>query len=200
MTEIQERAKCKGFYKLVYYRNGTRNYVPNRVVYQIKNKRESRTPAFLACELYEMLSFHAKEESISLENAVLTYVPRRKSSYLKYGTDQARELARALSLHSGIPLAKCLIRKKGEQREQKTLSPAERVKNARASFAALNTEVLCGKTVFLIDDIVTTGASMSACARLLLRAGAESVYCVAVASDEINRMPKTAPLIKLEAR
>lgn len=200
MTEIQERTKSKGFYKLVYYRNGTRNCVPNRVIYQIKNKREARTPTFLARELYNGLRYHAKEDEISLDHAVLTFVPRRRSSYLKYGTDQAYELARALSLQSGIPLVKCLNRKKGRQREQKTLNPQERMKNARASFAIQNSEAIRGKTVFLIDDIVTTGASMAVCTRLLLRAGADAVYCVAVASDEINRMPQMAPLIKLETR
>ena len=147
-----------------------------------------------------MLVAHEKAEAINFTNAVLAYVPRRKRAYLQYGTDQARELARALSGQSGIPLAACLTRKRGNQREQKKLTPQERIKNARASFAVQNAELLKGKTVLLIDDIVTTGASMSVCVKLLLRAGAAEIYCVAVASDEINRMPQTSPLIKLETR
>ena len=69
------------------------------------------------------------------------------------------------------------------------------MKNARSAFAVKNVQKLCGKTVLLVDDIVTTGASMAAGAHKLLRAGAEAVFCVSVSSDDTNKTPN-APLLK----
>ncbi len=195
MTELLEEAKCDGFFKLLYYCHGHGSVVQNKVIFRMKNKRDYRTPRFLASEIAFMLKKRVDDGGSILDNAVLCYVPRRRRVYLETGTDQAKELAKALSIRLQMPVCDVIVRKKGRQKEQKTLSPKERLKNARASFVLRDTERVYGKTVLLIDDIVTTGASMAACVRKLRRAGASAVYCVAIASDDTNKAP-VAPLIK----
>lgn len=187
MTDTLSRVRCRGLFKLTYYKQGNRSAVQNRIVFRIKEVRDFRTPHFLSGELAAAIRAH--EGEMDLSNAVIAYAPRRRQAYRLHGTDQARELAVALSRRLQIPMFHGIVRKRGRQKEQKALTPRERLRNARASFLIRDGELVSGKTVLLVDDIVTTGASMAACAQHLMRAGAEAVYGVAVASDDANQNP-----------
>ena len=189
LTERMQKAKCKGFYKRVYYVPGKRTQVQNRLIYTVKQTRDQRTVDFFARELLESVQGVIKEEKILAEDVVLTYIPRGNLAKLQYGTDQAKELARALSKLSSLPIHVLIQRKRGRANSQKKLDPVARYKNAKASFAPVSKFEghLQGKTVFLIDDIVTTGASMAVCTRLLRKMGAREVYAFAIASDILNR-------------
>ncbi len=189
LTERMQKAKCKGFYKLIYYFPGKRTQVQNRLIYAVKQNRDRRTVAFLAGELWSLMREMLKENSISCENVILTYIPRGHLAKLQYGTDQAKELAKELSRISGIPLQKLIVRKRGRARSQKKLDPIARYQNAKLSFLPISDRVvsLKGKQLFLIDDIVTTGSGMAVCTRLLRKMGAKEVYAFAVASDILNK-------------
>ena len=185
-TEEMRKAKCAGFRKLTYYQGRTREPVPNRLIYHIKESRSAQTHAFLARELQA-----AVEELLPCaedrQNAVLTFIPRGRSAKMKHGTDQAEELARALGKVTDLLCRKLIRRASGQGGEQKSLSASARLKNAKHSFALSRGVDVCGKTVIVVDDIVTTGASVAACTRLLRHAGANRVYCLSVASNDANR-------------
>ena len=119
----------------------------------------------------------------STENAVLTYLPRTDRARLYHGTDQACDLARALSRESGIPMRRLLRRRLMRGHEQKTLSAEARLINVRRSIREVTRGDCRGKTVVLVDDIVTTGAGMAQCTRLLRRMGAERVLCLSISID-----------------
>ena len=96
-------------------------------------------------------------------------------------------LAQRLSAVLGIPVeAPLYIKETG--RPQKELTRAERMKNAKDAFACRPGTDLTGKRVLLVDDIITTGATASACALALLQAGAVDVTAVAIAAAE--ELPK----------
>jgi ComF family protein len=78
------------------------------------------------------------------------------------------------------PLALVRVR---ETRAQTRLSRAERLENPRGAFAAQR-EAVRGRSVLLVDDVMTTGATLDACARACLREGARSVDAVVVARVE----------------
>lgn len=185
MTEEMEKAKCHAYRKLVYYRHATTDAVQNRVVFYLKRVRDAEAPAFLAERLLPALQ--SFREQSRTPKVVLTYVPRPQNAKLEHGVDQAERLARALSRLSGSPVKRLLLRNRGKHRQQKTLSATARVQNARESFCIAPKTLLDGTAVILIDDVVTTGASASACVRLLRRAGAECVFVLSVASDDVNR-------------
>ena len=65
----------------------------------------------------------------------------------------------------------------------KLLSPAQRQKNLKNAFKS-GQNVVKSKSILLVDDIYTTGATMDACAKVLFDAGADSVYCIALASGK----------------
>ncbi|MBQ8431967.1 MAG: ComF family protein [Clostridia bacterium] len=189
MTERMGKAKCAGFSKLVYYYPGKRQRVQNRLIYTVKQSREQRAAAFLARELARNIEALLKQEGISNEEVVLTYIPRGSRSKMQYGTDQAKVLATLLGKQTALEVRPTLRRRFGRGRPQKKLDPAGRYRNAKESFAPMEASIpaLHGKTVILVDDIVTTGSSMAVGIRLLRQMGARRVYALAVASDIVNR-------------
>lgn len=105
----------------------------------------------------------------------VAYVPRLRKREKRYGYDQSREFARALSRLYGIPVLNALKRVGG--REQKLLSASERLKNIVGKYS-LNPKFVTSekyKRILLVDDIYTTGATIKACKRILLDNVAESV-------------------------
>ena len=189
VPEELERAGCKIFRKLVYYRPGKREEVQNRIIYRIKDRADSSTIAFLARELCAPIRETMEKCEVEKDRAFLTYLPRGRRAVLESGTDQAKELAKAISSLLEIPMYPMIARRFGHGKPQKMLSPAERRKNARAAFRLRPKKDARGKCAILVDDIVTSGASMSAAVRLLRRAGVKKFLSVAVASDENNRQP-----------
>jgi predicted amidophosphoribosyltransferase len=142
---------------------------------------------FLCSQLLPGVEKLMLDEEILPENAVITYVPRSQGAILQYGVDQARELARELSLHTKIPLVSAIRRRGGMGRAQKKLDLPNRLKNAGKSYGENPRVTLGGKDVLLVDDIVTTGNGMARCTKLLRRAGCRSVWAIAVASDAYNK-------------
>ena len=96
-------------------------------------------------------------------------------------------LARRLSAVLGIPVVTPLYIK-NPGRPQKELAREERLRRAKAAFACRPGTDLTGKRVLLVDDIITTGATASACAAALLQAGAIEVTAAAIAATE--ELPK----------
>ncbi len=186
MTERMQKAKCLGFGKLVYYVPGESKLAQSRVIYLIKRRNHERTLSFLAERLVELAEQIIKTEGWQREDVLITYLPRTKKARLQHGVDQAEELAKRMAAQSGIAMRPLLCRTP-RSREQKKLSPEQRIQNARYSFD-LMTNVDCkGKWILLVDDIVTTGNGMARGTRLLRRAGCAGVYGLAVASNVYNK-------------
>lgn len=91
--------------------------------------------------------------------------------------NQAARLAAHLSVATGIPVAEAWVRRVRPTRTQTQLTRAERAENMRDAFAPWPGVGLDGARVLLVDDVLTTGATTSSCARALRAAGAGDV-CV----------------------
>jgi ComF family protein len=91
--------------------------------------------------------------------------------------NQAERLATRLSAATGLPLNTRLVRRVVPTRTQTLLSREERLANVRRAFALRRGARLDGKRLVLVDDVMTTGATTSACARALREGGAGDV-CV----------------------
>ena len=186
MTKALSDSGALCHHKLVAY-SATDSVVHNTVSF-IKRNENERISSFLAEQMYLVLCADKDLTPLDAESFVITFVPRGRRAVLKYGVDQSRELALALSKISGIPFVETTKRLRGGK-EQKKLTAAERRKNVKKLFAAAEDieASVGGKTVILIDDVVTTGASMSAAVYHLIRARASAVICLSVASTPENK-------------
>lgn len=111
--------------------------------------------------------------------AVVTYVPGDRERGLKRGFEPPRALAAGLGDRWGIPCERLLGRARAAPSErQAVLRGRERRVNVRGAFAA---RAAAPPTVVLVDDVYTTGATASACATELRRAGARRVEVVCLA-------------------
>ena len=105
-------------------------------------------------------------------------VPVHPHRLRKRGYNQAALIAGAVSDATGIPMKEELLIRNTDTVAQKKLSREERSLNLRAAFAAGASPM--PKTVLLVDDIFTTGATADACTEVLLGAGAKRVYLTTV--------------------
>lgn len=101
-------------------------------------------------------------------------------------------LARRLGAVLGIPVLTPLTARRAGQ-AQKGLTRTQRLENARDAYACRRGTDLSGQRLLLVDDIITTGATVSACALALLQAGAVEVTAAAVAATEELPKEKQTP-------
>ncbi len=121
---------------------------------------------------------HFTKKSFGVENIdFVCYVPASKKSMYERGFNQSELFAKEIANLLHLELKHNLLFKKNTVKTQHRKRTIEdRFKNVRNGFKA--TEKINGKSVLLVDDIKTTGATIDECARQLKFAGAEKVYCV----------------------
>jgi ComF family protein len=111
----------------------------------------------------------------------VTYVPLYPARERERTYNQAWLLARGLAAAMGTgPAAKCLRRVRPTP-SQTGFSAPQRRANVRGAFAAVHPEWIEGRTLLLVDDVMTTGATVGECAGVLKDAGAAGVYVATVA-------------------
>ena len=95
----------------------------------------------------------------------------------KRGYCQAKLLAKEVSKALDIKCS-CLLRKRRHTQPQSTISGlAARKANISGAFCSVNKSGIAGMSILLIDDVITTGATLSECTRMLLMSGARNVSC-----------------------
>jgi ComF family protein len=116
-------------------------------------------------------------EKLKTTPDTVTYVPLSLPRLWRRGYSQSRLLAQAVASELGIPLER-LLRKRAHRPAQSGLrDAAARRANVSGAFAPCRGAAPEGKTILLIDDVITSGATLSECSRILLTAGAERVLC-----------------------
>ena len=118
---------------------------------------------------------------------VITWVPVSRLRRLKRGYDQSALLAQTLGRELSLPV-KRLLRKVRHTPPQSGFREASRRRaNVLGAYLAISSDCIQGKTILLLDDVVTTGSTASECAKTLLTAGAKQVLFAAVAATHIEK-------------
>jgi len=115
------------------------------------------------------------------DGVVLVPFPTTDAARRRRGFDPPALLAEEIARRLRIPLAPGVLRRIGDPPPQASLSRTGRLDGPRGSVAVAEGETLPGRTVLLVDDVLTTGASASEAARCLLEAGAERVMVTVAA-------------------
>jgi ComF family protein len=100
-------------------------------------------------------------------------VPMRSGRLMRRGFNQSAELARMLARRIGAPVVVDALRKTRDTVAQSSLDRADRLRNVSGAFQA--SPRVAGRRVVLVDDVMTTGSTVTACARACLEAGAAGV-------------------------
>ena len=116
-----------------------------------------------------------------MQGECLVPVPLHPKRVAKRGYNQAELLARALGQYLDLPVAPHLLRRVRDTVSQTKLNRDERLKNMEGAFTLSEEVDLSGWKLTLVDDVATTGATLDACAEILLEAGAQMVNAFTLA-------------------
>ena len=119
-------------------------------------------------------------EQTGVRGDLIVPVPLHKRRLRDRGYNQSSLLARELSKRTGLPVGEDVLERTRDTLPQVSLSSrVERARNVEGSFRCIGE--VAGRKILLVDDVVTTGSTMSACASALSAAGAGSVWGLALA-------------------
>lgn len=118
---------------------------------------------------------------------ILTWVPISALRKFRRGYDQVELITHAVGKELDIAPCAALRKHRNTPPQSGLKNAAQRRANVLGAYTALDPDMLAGKRVLLLDDIITTGATASECARVLLTAGAKEVLCAAVAAAPHQR-------------
>lgn len=165
--KLQFKAVCAPF----YYEDAVRT-----AIYRYKFEDKD----FLASDFARDMEKTVRREYADIAFDSITFVPFTKKQMRTREWNPGETLARALSEKLDLPCF-TLLEKLYETESQHALSARERTGNVFGVFEACNLENVQGKTILLVDDIKTTGATLSECAKMLKLGGADAVYAATFA-------------------
>jgi ComF family protein len=118
---------------------------------------------------------------------LVTWVPVNRFRKRRRGYDQAQLLAEQVAKALALPCCPTLVKQKNIAPQFTMADEKSRRENVENVYGFSRKSDVAGKRVLLIDDIITTGATLSVCCEALLRAGASGVVCAAIAKAGENK-------------
>lgn len=122
------------------------------------------------------------KENLSGRYDIITWVPLSEERLKKRGYDQSFLLAQAAALALDDIAVETLVRDHDAKEQSLFKENADRRANVMGAYSASDAELIREKRILIIDDVVTTGSTLSECARTLVDAGASEVICAALCS------------------
>lgn len=155
-----------------------------KFIYRFKRHHDRASVGFTSRILSREFLLLLKTQNGYTDEWIITNPPRSKEQKLLYGFDHASELAKSISKMTGIVYCSCFRRKTNKM--QKTLNAFQRKANADKAYEIIDKSVFENKKILIVDDVITTGATINACARLLKENGADSVFPMCIARTRKN--------------
>ena len=182
-NKICDHCKDKLSHKSLYFKKCFCPLNYSRKVRSAILKLKSDNGKFLLKPFSKLIVNRLNDEK-DLNIDFVTFVPSHKKTIKKRGYNQSKLLAEEISSLLNIPLIETL-EKNVLTKTQKNLDYTTRQENLRDSMRLLiDKNLIKDKNILLVDDIVTTGATVNTCANLLSKA--KNVYVCAIARNQIN--------------
>ncbi len=144
------------------------------LIHSLKYKNQHSIGKYLG----GILAYHYPLEIA--ENTIVVPVPVHKIRKLERGYNQSAMIAKPFAKELGLCFEEKALIKVRHLTTQTTKTLEERAENIKDSFKVKYSDRIKGKQIILIDDVITTGATVSECARVLLNAGAAGITAVSV--------------------
>jgi ComF family protein len=127
-----------------------------------------------------MVDFIKTNRQIIDDVDIIVPVPLSAGRLWQRGYNQSEILARALAKELGLSFSNALVKTKST-RPQSELKRDRRLNNVRGVFGIRRGARIAGKTILLVDDVLTTGSTLNECARILLESGAGRIRALTLA-------------------
>ena len=129
----------------------------------------------------ELIGKHFKQLFNDWEVDIIIPIPLHHLKQADRGYNQSFYIAKGISTQTNISVYTSTIKRKRFTQSQTKLNQREREENMSGAFSIRRFSKVIGKNVLLIDDVITTGATISECAKVLKNNGAKNVYAVSLA-------------------
>ncbi|MCH7590564.1 ComF family protein [PVC group bacterium] len=117
-----------------------------------------------------------KNETNRVTYDMIVPVPMVRGRLLDRGFNQADLLAQSISSFLGVPVKKKALRRLHHRTTQARLNKHERVSMIQGAFSVPQKDVVAGKTILIVDDVMTTGSTLNECAKTLKQSSAKDVH------------------------
>lgn len=151
-------------------------------LYRFKYEGRREYASYYGREMAGRLLQEAERNGSMLPD-ILVPVPVSPQRFRSRGYNQAALLAREVSAGTGIPVREDILGRRTNTQAMRNMAAGDRKKNLKKAFFVYGNGVRL-KSIMLVDDIYTTGATVDACTEVLLAAGAESVSFLTLAIGE----------------
>lgn len=161
--------------------------VVKEIIWEIKYKGNRQLISKLAGILYDIICHELSERNLfdKWDKPILMPIPISDKRRFERGWNQSELLAEAIkSIDNGRNLKylpRQLVKFRHTESQTKTSSKNERLENLKNSMKVLNTSLVNGECVVVLDDVTTTGSTFAEAKRALCASGAKKVLCVAIA-------------------
>jgi competence protein ComFC len=149
-------------------------------IYEFKYKQAVTLAAFAAEVIVNSPEFNAENFDLCVP------VPMHRSKLHSRYYNPAEVFAKRIKKLTGIPVLTSALSHAKTGTLQHSLSEIERFENAKKVYSKNHTEEIGGKRILLCDDVITTGATIGVCAKLLIEGGAKSVSAAVCAATSKN--------------
>jgi ComF family protein len=156
---------------------GTFDDYYQKLIHRFKYDKKIPLGKRLAARLGQAVAFNADFTSCHLAIPV----PLHRARHRERGFNQSEILAEGISEGTGIPVAKDILRRKKNTKDQTYLNAQQRAENVRGAFVVTKPGRANGRSVILVDDVMTTGATLNECAAMLQKAGAGRIVAATLA-------------------
>jgi ComF family protein len=151
--------------------------ITENIIYNIKYKNATALATSLGRSYGRQLSKSALYQDVD----IIIPVPIHRSKLKTRGYNQSAMYAEGIAEAMEIPMLENALKKLRNTTSQTRKSRMERLINVEGEYAVRNTELLAGKHVLLVDDVMTTGATLESCALEILKVAGTRVSIVTIA-------------------
>jgi ComF family protein len=164
-----------------------RNKLARQAIWEIKYRKNGKILNVFCKIFYEYMLDELADKALffDFKNPILVPIPSSKNRLKERGYNQCELIAEELARIDGgknFTLSKNFLEKvKNSPSQTSVKNRRERLKNLKGCFATVNSDAIIGANIILIDDVITTGTTMSEAKKTLGDAGARQVLCFALA-------------------
>lgn len=171
----------------IFAQNISRYIYKEGVAAAIKKMKFGKNQTWIAKALGDFLTQTVEEDYSGIAFDMVTYVPLSRKGLRERGFNQSEIIAETVCTNTGFRIGKSILLKPLNIPKQSGLDFKSRRQNVKGAFKISNGDDVADKTILLIDDIFTTGATLNECAKVLKRAGACVVYCATAAATPSHK-------------